>query len=176
MTGCSSSATTRGYRQAIGVTRISTIPTLAERQGIFTGVSKIYDPATTLFNGGAYTRTEFPGDVITAPLDPAAVRAAVAHFLRRHRGGRRTTTRARERCGPQNQFDVRVDGAHGHERSRVRALLVLQRGGAAGDAAAGWERADFGVGARHVQCTRAYPMCWASRRSSTRRTPLRRIC
>ena len=37
----------QGVKQLIGVTRISTIPTLAMRQGIFTGVSKIYDPTTT---------------------------------------------------------------------------------------------------------------------------------
>jgi hypothetical protein len=37
----------QGVKQLIGVTRISTIPTLNERQGIFTGVSKIFDPSTT---------------------------------------------------------------------------------------------------------------------------------
>ncbi len=34
----------QGVKQRIGVTRISTLPTLAMRQGIFTGVSNIYDP------------------------------------------------------------------------------------------------------------------------------------
>ena len=34
----------QGVKQLIGVTRISTIPTLAMRQGIFTGISKIFDP------------------------------------------------------------------------------------------------------------------------------------
>jgi hypothetical protein len=42
----------QGVKQLIGVTRISTIPTLAERQGIFTGVSRIYDPASTTVAGG----------------------------------------------------------------------------------------------------------------------------
>ena len=45
----------QGVRQLIGVTRISTIPTLQERQGIFTGVSKIYDPATTTVVNGVST-------------------------------------------------------------------------------------------------------------------------
>ena len=63
----------QGIRQAIGVVRTSTLPTLKERQGIFTGVAKIYDPSTTVFNGTTYSRTEFPNDVITTPLDPAAV-------------------------------------------------------------------------------------------------------
>ncbi len=34
----------QGVKQLIGVTRISTVPTLTMSQGIFTGVSKIYDP------------------------------------------------------------------------------------------------------------------------------------
>ena len=69
----------QGVRQLIGVTRISTIPTLNERQGIFTGVSKIYNLATTTLVGGAYLRQEFPSDTINTPLDPAA-KALLARF------------------------------------------------------------------------------------------------
>ena len=62
----------QGVRQLIGVTRISTIPTMNERQGIFTGVSKIYNPATTTSSAAVYVRQEFPTDIINTPFDPAA--------------------------------------------------------------------------------------------------------
>ena len=62
----------QGVKQLIGVTRISTIPTVAERQGIFTGVSHIFDPTTTTVVNGVTVRQEFPHDVINIPFDPAA--------------------------------------------------------------------------------------------------------
>src|SRR6202035_5138984 len=62
----------QGVKQLIGVTRISTIPTMAERQGIFTGVSHIFDPTSTAVVNGATVRNEFPKDVINIPFDPAA--------------------------------------------------------------------------------------------------------
>jgi hypothetical protein len=46
----------QGVKQLIGVTRISTIPTLPMRQGIFTGVSKIYDQTTTQRWGDLFVR------------------------------------------------------------------------------------------------------------------------
>ncbi len=62
----------QGVKQLVGVTRISTLPTLAERQGIFTGVAHIFDPSTTVQGANGFMRREFPNDVITTPLDPAA--------------------------------------------------------------------------------------------------------
>lgn len=103
----------QGIRQAIGVVRTSTIPTLAERQGIFTGVAKIYDPATTVFNGTTYTRTEFPDDVITTPLDPAAVRLLSRLPAPTSSGTANNYTRIANDDDHENQFDVRVDGAMG---------------------------------------------------------------
>jgi hypothetical protein len=103
----------QGIRQAIGVVRTSTIPTMAERQGIFTGVAKIYDPATTVFNGTTYTRTEFPGDVITAPFDPAAVRLLSRLPAPTSSGTANNYTRIANDADHENQFDVRVDGAMG---------------------------------------------------------------
>ena len=67
-------AGSQGIKALIGRTVISTIPTLAERQGIFTGVSKIYNPATTTTVGGKQIRTEFPNDTITSGFDKAARR------------------------------------------------------------------------------------------------------
>src|SRR4029079_2514386 len=60
----------QGQRQTIGRTVISTVPTLLQRQGIFTEaiagrVPALFDPATTTVNGsGAATRAPFPGNTI----------------------------------------------------------------------------------------------------------------
>ena len=85
----------QGVKQVIGVTRISTMPTMAMRQGIFTGVSKIYDPTTTQTVAGKFVRQEFPNDVINMPFDPAA-EALLARFpVPTNSAGRRITTRGR---------------------------------------------------------------------------------
>jgi hypothetical protein len=109
----------QGVKQHIGVTRISTIPTLAMRQGIFTGASNIYDPSTTTVVNGKYVRQQFPGNVISKPFDPAAVALlklfptptnlnAVANNY----------SRTGNDDDHQNQFDIRIDGALGpHDRA-----------------------------------------------------------
>ena len=103
----------QGIRQRIGITRISTVPTLAERAGRFTGIAKIYDPSTTQTVAGRVSRTEFPNDIIDRPLDPAAV-ALLARFpLPTSPGAANNYTRTANDDDRQNQFDVRVDGARG---------------------------------------------------------------
>jgi hypothetical protein len=104
----------QGVKQLIGVTRISTIPTLAERQGVFTGVSKIYNPLTTTVVGGKYVRQEFPNDTINVPLDPAA-KALLARFPTPTNltAAANNYTRTANDADHQNQFDVRLDGAIG---------------------------------------------------------------
>jgi hypothetical protein len=104
----------QGVKQLIGVTRISTIPTLAERQGIFTGVSKIYNPASTTVVGGKYVRQEFPNDVINAPLDPAA-KALLARLPTPTNltAAANNYSRTANDADHQNQFDIRIDGAIG---------------------------------------------------------------
>src|SRR6185369_1695302 len=63
-----------GQRQTIGRTVISTVPTVLQRQGIFTEaiggrVPQIFDPAT-----GASNRTPFASNTIPAGrMDPTAV-------------------------------------------------------------------------------------------------------
>jgi hypothetical protein len=108
----------QGVKQLIGVTRISTIPTLAMRQGVFTGVSKIFDPTTTQTVGGKFVRQEFPNDVINTPLDPAA-KALLARFpTPTSNGAANNYTRTANDSDHQNQFDVRVDGTYGtHDRA-----------------------------------------------------------
>jgi hypothetical protein len=59
-----------GFRKQQGtVTSVNTVPTIAERQGDFSAVRPIYDPATVVATPGTtsgYTRTEFPNDRIPA--------------------------------------------------------------------------------------------------------------
>lgn len=102
----------QGVKQLIGVTRLSTVPTLAERQGIFTGVAPIYDPSTTTVVNGKFVRQEFPNDVINTPLDLAAV--ALLSRIPEPTNPTATSnnyTRTANDANHQNQFDVRVDGA-----------------------------------------------------------------
>jgi hypothetical protein len=103
----------QGQRQDVGVVRTSTVPTLAEREGIFTGVAHIYDPASTTYTGGKYVRTEFPNDVINTAFDPAA-----AELLKRYpeptkTGSANNYTRVADDLDHQAQFDLRVDGRVG---------------------------------------------------------------
>ncbi len=105
----------QGVRQNIGVTRISTIPTLNERKGIFTGVSHIYNPATTQVVNGKFVRQEFPHDTINTPFDPAAV-ALFSRFPTPTNltAAANNYTRTANDIDHQNQFDIRVDGVLGH--------------------------------------------------------------
>jgi hypothetical protein len=109
----------QGVRQLIGVTRISTIPTLKERQGIFTGVSKIYDPATTTVVNGVNVRKEFPNDVINVPMDPAALSLLTRFPTPTSSAAANNYTRTANDIDHQSQFDVRIDGAY---RSRDRSF------------------------------------------------------
>ena len=108
----------QGVKQFIGRPITSTIPTMAERQGIFTGVSHIYNPATTTVVGGVNVRQEFTNDVINTPFDPAAV-ALLARFPTPIPGlVANNFTRTANDADHQNQFDARGDGAIGiHDRS-----------------------------------------------------------
>ncbi len=111
----------QGIKQRIGVTRISTVPTLLERRGIFMGVGKIYDPATTRTVNGRIVRTEFPNDVINRPFDPAAVALLSRFPLPTGAGAANNYTRTANDDDHQNQFDLRIDGARGlHDRAFAR--------------------------------------------------------
>ena len=109
----------QGIKALIGRTVISTIPTLKERQGIFTGVSHIYDPATTATVNGKIVRKEFTNDVITTPFDPVAT-ALLARFPTPTNltATANNYTRTANDADHQNQFDFRSDGAF-RERDRA---------------------------------------------------------
>ena len=59
-----------------GTTYVSTVPTLAEDSGVFTGVNAIFDPMSLVTSpSGTNTRTEFPGNVIPPTrINPVAQR------------------------------------------------------------------------------------------------------
>jgi hypothetical protein len=110
----------QGQRFLAGVTRISTVPTLAQRSGIFTG-THIYDPTTTVFNGTKYVRQEFPNDIINKPLDPAAIALLNRFPLPLTTAAANNYTRTANDSDHQAQFDVRIDGAYRqHDRAFVR--------------------------------------------------------
>jgi hypothetical protein len=103
----------QGVKQLIGVTRISTIPTLNERQGIFAGISKIFDPTTTQTVAGKFVRQEFSNDTINLPFDSAA-KALLARFPTPTNSALANNyTRTANDSDHQNQFDVRIDGSRG---------------------------------------------------------------
>ncbi len=102
----------QGIKQLIGKPAASTVPTLLERQGIFTGVSKIYNPATTQTVNGKYIRQEFANDVITTPFDPVALALLNRFPLPTKSGAANNYTRTANDADHQNQFDFRVDGAY----------------------------------------------------------------
>ncbi len=109
----------QGVKQLIGVTRISTIPTLNMRQGIFTGVSKVFNPTTTQTVGGKFVRQEFTNDVINIPFDSAAAALLNRFPTPTSSGTANNYTRTANDSDHQNQFDVRIDGAF---RNRDRAF------------------------------------------------------
>jgi len=104
----------QGVKQLIGVTRISTIPTMAERKGIFTGVSPIFNPNSTTVVNGVAVRKEFPNDIINIPFDPAA-QALLARFPTPTNLAAKANnyTRTANDADHQNQFDFRLDGSIG---------------------------------------------------------------
>ncbi len=111
----------QGELQAIGITRISTVPTLAQRQGVFTGAARIFDPASTVFSNGAYTRKEFANDVITRPLDPAAAALLSRIPLPTSTSAANNYSRTAKDLDHQNQTDARVDANLGRsDRAFVR--------------------------------------------------------
>jgi hypothetical protein len=103
----------QGVRQLIGVTRISTIPTMNMRQGIFTGGSNIFNPATTTVVNGKYVRQQFPQNVINVPFDPAA-KALLDRFPipTNLTSTANNYSRTANDADHQSQFDLRVDGVY----------------------------------------------------------------
>ena len=106
----------QGQRQTIGRTVISTVPTVLQRQGIFTEaiagrVPAIYDPATTVpVGGGAVTRSAFAGNAIPAArLDPVARALLQRYPLPTSAGTANNYRRTENEAVDQDQFSARID-------------------------------------------------------------------
>lgn len=105
----------QGTRQVIARVRTSTVPTVLQRQGIFTesvgGVAqRIYDPATTRQAGNGFTRDQFPNNTIPLDrFDPVARALLERYPLPTRSGTANNFTRIGNESDDQNQFDVRGD-------------------------------------------------------------------
>lgn len=111
----------QGQRQSIGRTVISTVPTLLQRQGIFTEtaggrVPTIYDPATPA--GDA--RLPFAGNTIPASrLDPVAAALLARYPLPTGSGTANNYSRADDETQDQDQFSLRLDQQFQGNRDHV---------------------------------------------------------
>lgn len=106
----------QGTRQLIGWVRISTVPTLLQRQGTFTEsaggkIPTIYDPATTRgVADGGFTRDPFAENLIPASrMDPVALRLLERYPLPNRPGTANNYRRVGNESTEQDQFDIRLD-------------------------------------------------------------------
>src|SRR5215510_14300138 len=99
----------QGTRLRTGITRFSVVPTLAQRQGIFT--QAIFDPTTS-------PRTQFPNNTIPANrLDPIGAQV-LQHYPLPNVSGANNFVRTATEPDNQDQADFRVDRYFG-ERHRI---------------------------------------------------------
>lgn len=104
----------QGTRLKTGVVRTSTVPTSAQRSGLFTNA--IYDPATTRQTAAGYLRDVFPNNSIPSNrLDPATL-TVLDRYPRPDvfsASGAEATANNYRRTGnegaEQDQFDTRLD-------------------------------------------------------------------
>jgi Carboxypeptidase regulatory-like domain/TonB dependent receptor len=106
----------QGTRQLLGRVRISTVPTLLQRRGIFTEavggvVPRIFDPATTQPKaGGGFTRSQFSGNAIPPQrIDPVALTLLNRYPLPTSFGTANNFRRVANEPDNQDQFDLRID-------------------------------------------------------------------
>ncbi|MFL6351126.1 MAG: carboxypeptidase regulatory-like domain-containing protein [Bryobacteraceae bacterium] len=96
----------QGTRLRTGIPRISTVPSLAQRSGIFS--SPIYDPS-------APARSEFPGNRIPrSRFDPIAVQTMARYPLPNRPGTANNYIRTGVEPDSQDQFDTRLDRYFGN--------------------------------------------------------------
>lgn len=115
----------QGTRLQTGVVRTSTVPTTAQKQGIFT--QPLFDPRSTRQTPSGYVRDPFPGNTIPPALFDPAARAALERYPAPNvfSGGNEATANNYRRVGSdttaQDQFDTRVDRYLGeHHKVFVR--------------------------------------------------------
>jgi hypothetical protein len=113
----------QGQQQSIARTVTSTVPTVLQRQGIFTEkigttVPTIYDPSTTV--GGV--RTPFPNNTIPVQqMDPAALALLQRYPLPTGPGTANNYSRTASEIDNQDQWDIRVDHRFATNRDHLFA-------------------------------------------------------
>src|SRR5581483_1116660 len=91
----------QGTRVLTGLTRFSTVPTIAQRSGVFT--TAIFDPATN-------PRTPFPGNTIPVSRFDSVAQEILQHYpLPNLPGTANNFVRTAVEPDRQDQFDTRVD-------------------------------------------------------------------
>ena len=111
----------QGQRQSIGRTAISTVPTVLQRQGIFTEaiggrVPAIFDPATTVGS----SRAAFPGNTIPlGRMDPVALALLQRYPLPTSSGTANNYQRTVNEIDNQDQWDARLDHRFSSNRDQV---------------------------------------------------------
>jgi hypothetical protein len=109
-----------GYFERAASTLVTTVPTLAERQGNFQGVAHVYDPLTTTASGSTFTRTEFPNDTIPANrFDPIAFQLVNAYPQPQNAALANNYTAYPLKSSNDNRGDVRID----HQISSTQTLF-----------------------------------------------------
>ncbi len=120
----------QGQRQSIGRTAISTVPTLLQRQGIFTEtiggrVPVVYDPAT-----GGTTRDAFAGGTIPlSRMDPVALALLKRYPLPTSSGVANNYSRTDSEIDNQDQWDARIDHKFATNRDQLFGRLSSFRDG-----------------------------------------------
>jgi hypothetical protein len=124
----------QGQRHAIGRTVMSNVPTLLQRQGVFTepigtaGVPVIYDPATTTPGGTGFTRTPFQDNTIPADrIDPVARALLERYPLPTSAGTANNYRRVGNETVDQDQFSLRIDHRFPGGRDQVFGRLTTFR-------------------------------------------------
>ena len=116
----------QGQRQRIGRTVTSTVPTLLQRQGIFTEaiagqIPVIYDQATTVGSN----RSSFPGNTIPlSAMDPVALGLLERYPLPTSTGTANNYSRTSNENSDQEQGDLRLDHKFASGRDQVFGRLT----------------------------------------------------
>jgi Carboxypeptidase regulatory-like domain len=103
-----------GFRQRLGRLFVNTVPTLKMRQGDFSEITAgIFDPATTVQNGTAFTRQQFPNNIIPQNRwDPVTAKLINAYPLPTSSALVNNLVTTPKRLQDWDQYDVRVDHTH----------------------------------------------------------------
>src|SRR5262249_26768421 len=119
----------QGQRQSIGRTVTSTVPTLLQRQGIFTEaisgrVPVIYNPSTTTGS----TRKPFPNNTIpSGTMDPVALSLLSRYPLPTSAGTANNYSLTANEIQDQDQGDVRIDHKFATNRDQAFGRLTYFR-------------------------------------------------